>query len=351
MIKKTKFYSKKIGKLAKGCQLCVQGKKLVLFVTGLCSKHCFFCPISEQKWQSDVVYANERPVVLRNVKEIIEEAKLCDAEGAGITGGDPLIKVNRTIEYIKAMKKKFGNDFHIHLYTPLDLVTKNKLKNLYKAGLDEIRFHPDFASKKLWKRIFLAKEFAWQVGIEIPVIPKMEKRTKELLDFIDGKVDFLNLNELEISDTNAQNLVKAGYRTKDNISYAVKGSEQLAVKLLKYCKKLNVHYCTTTLKDKVQLAKRIRRRAKNVSKKYDYVTKEGILVRGAVYGDKLTELKEYLMKEHAVPEELIEVEKKRLLTSVDVVDKLKKELKEFGKPAIVEEYPTFDRMIVELEWL
>ena len=72
-IEKTKFFSKKIGNIAKGCQQCVKGQKLVLFVTGICPRKCYYCPISDKKYQHDVVYANEKPV--KNIHQIIEEAK------------------------------------------------------------------------------------------------------------------------------------------------------------------------------------------------------------------------------------------------------------------------------------
>ena len=67
--------------------MCVKGEKLVLFVTGLCPRQCYFCPISDKKYKKDVIYADEWPVT--NIHQIIEEAKLIDAKGAGFTGGDP----------------------------------------------------------------------------------------------------------------------------------------------------------------------------------------------------------------------------------------------------------------------
>src|SRR3990167_11191199 len=73
-MKKTSYYSFANGTLPPGCQMCVQGRKLVLFVTGLCPRSCYFCPLSEQKFHKDVMYANERPIT--ELKEIIERTKI-----------------------------------------------------------------------------------------------------------------------------------------------------------------------------------------------------------------------------------------------------------------------------------
>lgn len=351
---KTKYHSYNSGKLAKGCQLCVQGRKSVLFVTGLCARHCYFCPISDKKKNKDVVYINEWPT--KKKKDILKEIDLCSSKGVGITGGDPLTKIGRTVKLIKVLKKKFGKKFHIHLYTPLNLVNEKSLKKLYKAGLDEIRFHPNLDNDFNWDMIFLAKKFDWSIGIEIPAIPGKEKETKKLIDFIKEKIDFLNINELEISDTNSQDLVKMGFKPKDNISYGIKGSEQLALELLKYCKgKIkNVHYCTTKLKDSVQLRKRIMLRAKKVKKDYDIITEDGMLFRGAIFCKELKKIMKELMKEYDIPKELIEFDKKnkRILTASWIVDELKKELKKKGlKIALVEEYPTYDRLEVMVDYL
>ncbi|MFC1705104.1 radical SAM protein, partial [Nanoarchaeota archaeon] len=200
MIQKTPYFSYTTGKLPRGCQLCVQGSKLVLFVTGMCSMKCYYCPISDMKRNKDDTWANEWKI--EKIDDIITEAKLCSAKGAGLTGGDPILKLDRTIKLIKLLKKKFGREFHIHLYTPTKLITEEKLKKLNKAGLDEIRFHPDIENNKEWNRIELAKKLHWSVGVEIPVIPGKAKETKQLIDYLSTiNINFLNLNELEISDT------------------------------------------------------------------------------------------------------------------------------------------------------
>jgi uncharacterized protein len=378
---KTPYYSWRAGELADGCEHCVKGEKLVLFVTGLCSARCDFCPISDKKLYKDVIYANERPLKDENdTPAIIEEAEACNAQGAGITGGDPLVKLERTIRYIRLLKKTFGNKFHIHLYTPLVLVNEKSLSKLCEAGLDEIRFHPklDKGAEADWPKIMLArnKKFKWKVGVEIPVIPRKEQETKLLIDFIADKVDFLNLNELELAD-NAVWRNRKDVKCKDELSYAIKGSDELAKKLLKYSASqgIRTHYCTCKLKDKVQLALRIKRRADNVKHEFDVVTPEGMLTRGAIYLpelkpgfgyheklnslsaiekkktlNKLIVIRDDILKQEELPSRLLLVDeyKLRLITSAWLAGIIK--AKEVVR-AIVTEYPTFDALELEVEFL
>ena len=379
-ISKTPYYSWRIGELADGCKHCVKGEKLVLFVTGLCSARCDFCPISDKKLYKDVAYANERQFEPEGTNAIIEEARACSAKGAGITGGDPLVKLDRTIKYIKLLKKEFGKKFHIHLYTPLVLVNEKSLKKLYDAGLDEIRFHPKLDKEEDWPKIMLAKNkrlgFKWKVGVEIPVIPGKEEETKLLIDFIADKIDFLNLNELELAD-NAVWRNRENVKCKDELSYAIKGSEELAKKLLKYCESLGIrtHFCTCKLKDRVQLANRIKRRAENVKQEFDLMTDEGMLVRGALYLpelapgfgyhdklsrisegrkrkilNKLKSIRERVLQDEELPSRLVLVDehKLRLITSAWLAKIIKAD--DVVK-AVVTEYPTFDALEIEVDIL
>jgi len=378
-IQNTRYYSKCIGGISEGCRLCVRGRKLVLFVTGLCSRRCYYCPLSEQKKNRDVIFANERPVTKDS--EIIDEAEISQATSASITGGDPLVVLERTIHYIKLLKRRFGKNFHIHLYAPLELVSDESLKRLYDSGLDEIRFHPDLENRNYWDRIKLASVYDWDVGIEIPAIPGEEKRIKELIDYSEDFIKFLNLNELEISDTNAGMLLLRKFVPKDRVSYAVRGSEQTALKIMKYClgRKFSVHYCTAKLKDAVQLANRIKLRAKKSAEKFDITTEEGLLIRGAIYLPelkpdfeykkrleglnktqkrallrKLEGLRKKLISKYNIPESLIKVdtEKPRIITALPIVEEIAREIRRMGAlPARVKQYPTFDQMEVDVEFL
>ncbi len=367
----TIYYSKLLGSLPKGCQYCVNGEKLVLYVTGLCPRHCWYCPLSEKKKDIDVVYANEWKT--DKIEEIFEEAELTSAKGAGITGGDPLAKVDRTSQFIRELKNKFGKDFHIHLYTSFVLANQNNLLKLHNAGLDEIRFHPDFLKKEDWVRIDNALKYNWDVGIEIPCIPENEKEILEICDFFDGKIKFLNLNELEVAELNMDEMEKREYETKTDISHGIRGSEELALKVINYCsgKNFSVHFCTSKLKDGVQMTNRFKRRAENVSTDFDVITDEGLLHRGIIYlknysdyksikrlsdsqrENVLIELKKAAIELEKEGLELIVDDKKlRLLTYPEHVLQFKDELKELGYvPALIEEDPTVEAFEVNRDYL
>ncbi len=336
----TKYYSYANGELPRGCQLCVKGRKLVLFITGVCTNSCYFCPLSEHKYHKDVIYANERPI--NEIKEIIEEAKISGAYGAGITGGDPLAKLDRTLEAIKLLKKEFKN-FHIHLYTPLELVDENKIKLLESAGLDEIRFHPNLDDDKLWNKLKIKTKMS--KGIEIPCIPN--KDIKKLINYAKDHVEFFNLNELEYADAQHNKLAELGFTTKDDYSYGIKGSEELALQLLQEFPNLRMHYCTTKLKDSVQMMNRIEIRAKNIKKPYDIIN-GALLIRGAISGNE--PLEEMHKKVSKYFENDIDLVKKRLICSRNNIKKYSKELKKLNyKLEIVEELATYDEFEIESE--
>lgn len=341
-MEKNSFYTKK---LAKGCQLCRKGAKLVLLITGLCHSNCFYCPLSEKKKGKDVIYANEMKV--KNKEYILEEAELIEAEGAGITGGDPLLVLNRTIDFIRMLKDFFGEEHHIHLYTAT--LNIEKIRKLEKAGLDEIRFHP---SANLWSKIEktgfkrIVKKIEIDKGVEIPLIPHLKEDTFHFLNEIDGyDLNFINLNELEFSITNLDALDKFGYVAKNDESSAVKGSEEMAYEILDLEITTPLHYCSASFKDAVQLRKRIERRARNIAKIYDVITEDGTLLKGIILAskDKIEEIK----IKFGISDEMIswDDEKKRIETSPFIVEEIAEKVP--YKCYIVEEYPTADRLEVE----
>ena len=340
------------GKLPEGCHYCGMGAKLVLLVTGKCMRRCFYCPLSMEKRGKDVVYADELRV--REEEDILYEARMIDALGAGITGGDPLEVPERTCDYIELLKNTFGERFHTHLYT--SITDTSILKDVENSGLDEIRFHPPL---HIWSKIEgtgFAEAFkqvtkgGMDLGVEIPILPDRDRSTVTLIQRLDELgVQFLNLDELEFSETNWMRLRKKGYDTKDDITSAVSGCDELATKLLSTDVDMTLHYCTSSFKDAVQLKNRIMRRAKNIAGDWEIITPEGLLFKGIVESPGLPKLKNDLIERFQVPNELmnIDYEKSRLEIAPWVLEEIAPEL---DVPCfLVEEYPTADRLEVERE--
>ncbi|MDD3175478.1 MAG: radical SAM protein [Candidatus Nanoarchaeia archaeon] len=353
------------GKLTKGCQQCIKGRKSVIFITGLCHYKCFYCPISDDKRKVDIVKVNElilkTPDTNKAIKDLIKEMELCQSKGCSFTGGDPLAKIERTTKYINALKKHFGKSFHIHLYTSLEFLTQEKIDALAKAGLDELRFHPNIEQPNTWGKMLL-NTHKLVTGIEVPAIPDKLKEIKQLIDFAKKhKFKFINLNELEISDTNDKRLSERKYKLKNNISYALKGSQETALKCVTYGEKINfsVHYCSCQFKDAVQLANRLRLRAESIHKSYTEVDEEGMITKGEIYSIKKITLKQFeeIQEYFDIPSELIVLEKGKILIAPWVLRDIWKEIKtDFpnGKnyfASVTKTYPTADEFILEKEEL
>ena len=346
-VKRMECGSASNGALAKGCEHCMNGSKMVLFVSGKCNTGCFYCPVSNEKKGKDAVYANEKRI--GSEEEIITEAEGMDATGTGITGGDPLLNMDRTLRMIRMLKKKFGKEHHIHLYT--SSVDLDKAKALEAAGLDEIRFHPPI---NIWENIVatdLGKIVAaskMDVGVEVPAIPDLAVQLEKLIgDVAVLGVKFINVNELEFSEGNWEMISARQYELKDELSSAILGSETLAKKILKKFPDANIHFCSSSFKDSVQLRKRLIRMAEKNAKEYDVVTEDGTVLKGIIYADDLEKAAELLRDEYDVPDELmfIDLSRKRMEIASWIVEEIASELP--FKCYIVEEYPTADRLEVE----
>jgi pyruvate formate-lyase activating enzyme-like uncharacterized protein len=323
---------------------------MVLFVTGLCSFHCFYCPVSDEKMYHDVVFADEKRVT--QDEDVLEEARAIRATGAGITGGDPLGVVDRTCRYIRLLKREFGPTFHTHLYTMS--TDPQKIRALAEAGLDEIRFH---VPPGLWSRAAgsafgpasrLARSLGLKVGLEVPLIPEREADLIRLIEWAGEEgLAFVNLNEMEFSDANFHRMKVHGYEMKHELSYGVKGADPVALRILARRWKTTVHYCTSGYKDGWQLRSRIRRRALNVARPWEIVTDDGTLLKGIVEGADLESLMRDLASTRRVPEDLMGLDggRKRLEIAPWILEAIAPSL---GRPAfLVEEYPTADGLEVE----
>lgn len=290
-IKKFPFESLLLGSLPEGCKLCHQGLKSVIFVSGICNGGCYYCPLSEKRNKKDIIFANEKMIKSEPnneiIDKIIEEVEISGSNSISLTGGDPLIKSDRTLNIAKRLKENFGDKFHIHIYT----LGRNNSDSFSKLAefIDEIRFH--LHNESDFKGLQTATEFNWDVGLEVPGLPGFEKNkwTNEGMKILNGREkSFININELEYSETNYQRLIENG------ITFDEKGRipdyPNYAVDAMKHLNELypnpSIHFCSIVEKDQVQLPNRILRRAKNIAYPFDIIMEEGknkgLLLRGEI---------------------------------------------------------------------
>ncbi len=278
------------GELSPACVQCTEGRKMVLFVTGLCRFRCFYCPVSPHRNQIDVAYANERRVTCD--ADVLDEARSIGAAGTGVTGGDPLGVVDRVEHYVRLLKAEFGPEHNIHLYTHEP--NPEKLRRLAAAGLDEFRLHiphylwgPLARSGDAYRRVLeAAPDWGIRRGVEIPVLPEKETELRRLLETLaEIGVDFVNLNELEFSETNEDSLRERGYRVDPRNGWGVRGSRAVAERVVREMRlSVPVHYCSSRFKDSVQLRQRLLRRAERTAPAFADRTDDGTVVLGIVEG-------------------------------------------------------------------
>ncbi len=345
------------GRLPVGCALCWKGLKTVVFITGLCNVKCYYCPISFERRGRDITYVNERR--FGKIRDLIMEIEISKSEGISITGGEPALRAARVLRVVEAVKREFGRGFHIHLYTSGVGLTGNILENWWSRGIDEIRFH--VVSQKTLELVEKALELgSWDVGVEIPVLPGSETYIMRLIRILqDLKVKFINLNEMEITESNAENLLLRGFKLGDRSPTSVEGSHETALKVLKKCVEegvtIGVHYCTARYKDAVQTRMRFLVRGNSVKSVFEETLSSGLL-RKAVLKVGVKEAPEIISFLHDKRIMFDALKESRDVVELVVHPSNLRDLLSFakisGKIALAYEYPIEPRMrvIEEVVW-
>jgi pyruvate formate-lyase activating enzyme-like uncharacterized protein len=285
-----------------GCIQCQMGSKLVLFITGNCHWQCDYCPLSETRRDVDWMFANERRC--ETFDEVIEEARAMRATGAGITGGDPLMAKERTLEGISRLKSEFGSGFHLHMYTSIPF-RPEVASEFADAGLDEIRFHLlGLDSERYRSTISACAEAGILTGVEIPCEPDKRDELLALLDDLRTfDISFLNVNELEITVGNHENMELRGFNLSTEITAGAAGSNELAYEMKSRVMAaeqglpdhsdgitrepygFHLKFCTSVFKDAGQLRRRFLRRGESVIAPHEVLTEDGTLIFGAIDAD------------------------------------------------------------------
>ena len=353
-----------------GCIQCQMGSKLVLFVTGNCHWQCDYCPLSESRRDIDWMFANERRC--ETFDEVIEEARAMRATGAGITGGDPLMARERTLEGIARLKAEFGPGFHLHMYTSIPF-RPEWASEFAEAGLDEIRFHLlDLETERYRETIAACSEAGILTGVEIPCEPDREGDLLKLLETLrDLEVSFLNLNELEITVGNHHNMELRGFNLSTEITAGAAGSAELAIAMrdrvmaaergdpdpkdgeMREAYGYHLKFCTAVYKDAGQMRRRFLRRGEATIAPHEVLTDDGTLLFGAIGASEDT--KEAWMSElvsvTGLPQRFLlwDEVNKRIEIPLVVAESIAEDVD--APVSMVEVLPTHERLEVTVVWL
>ena len=237
-----------LNSLCNGCKRCIEGKKGIVYITGICKANCFYCPIPLD-WRNEVTRYGGKITDIQEIPSLINNK----IKGVSITGGDPIFTIEKSIKLIKLLKDKFGKEFHIHLYT--HNLHKNLVvfKQLEEAGLDELRIHIVNDNFALLQELI---NYNFDLVVEIPSVPRKFEYYIELLNELEQiGIKYLNLNQFEFSyKTNEKELLKREFERGEK-KHIVMGSESTAKKIIEYVEKnnykINVNYCSAKRKEEI----------------------------------------------------------------------------------------------------
>ncbi|MDM7911594.1 MAG: radical SAM protein, partial [Methanotrichaceae archaeon] len=185
-----------------------------------------------------------------------------------------------------------------------------------------------------------AKSLGLEAGVEIPAVSS----APEILKAVKEADAFLNVNELEFSETNFQEMSEMGFVPQD-LGCGAAGSEEIAREHFLQ-EGIKVHYCPSAFKDAVQLRERLKRRAERVARPFDVLTEDGTIVYGSICGDTAKTLE--MLQDLGVPEEMYDVKDDEIDIAAQIIEEISKELKSIDCIiSLIERYPLEDGLVVE----
>ena len=251
-------------RLPQGCRSCVAGKGSTLFVTGLCTRECFFCFNEKPRRDETVVHGlpiddpSEAPAIIARY----------GLRSIGLSGGEPLMRPQRVLALLAELKA-MPDPPRVELYTNGDLADADILRRLRDAGLDAIRFDlaaRDYDLAPVRRALPILKE----VAVEIPVVPEHKERLERMVLELDALgVPFLNIHELFVCVENSARVVGEGQiplktESRHLLWRPTAESGVAALELLLFAlertKTLSVYYCSCGTQELIAARGLMRRR-------------------------------------------------------------------------------------------
>lgn len=228
--------------LSPGCMACKTGSWLCVFVGTQCNCVCPHCPNPDVNAEIDKMTAAGFGEV--DTDKITEILNANIFKGVGISGGEPMLYIDKVVELIRGIKEDFPH-LYVWTYTNGVLATETNLNRLKEVGLDEIRF--DLAADNYSPIVLANMERATRlipsVGIEVPVMVEQYSDLVKAIDFAESVgVKYLNLHDLFVNDTLFKNGLGGYMRAYDPISGIQRdiiNSTSLIYRIFRYIKDNN----------------------------------------------------------------------------------------------------------------
>jgi pyruvate formate-lyase activating enzyme-like uncharacterized protein len=246
-------------RLSPGCQTCASGGWSCLFINGRCNASCFYCPTPQDETGDPLTNG----IPFASPDDYAEYVARFGFTGASISGGEPLLTIDRTLAYLSAVRRRCGDAIHLWLYTNGILLTREIALELRAAGLDEIRFDIGATNYQLTK-LRLAVGIMPTVTVEIPLVPEDEALLeKSLTEMVAAGVQHLNLHQLRLTPHNFRHLASRPYTFIHGEKVTVLESELAALRLVRFGVEqgidLPINYCSFPYKRRFQHAAARRR--------------------------------------------------------------------------------------------
>ncbi len=251
LFQKTKPF---LNDISKGCMLCGQGEWSCLFITGLCNANCFYCPASQHEDHLPTTQSLE----FNNPDEYIEYLKRFRFKGMSVSGGEPFLFFDRTLDYIQTAKKALGNDLYIWMYTNGIAGDKEKFSKLAETGLTEVRFDIG-ATGYSTEYIKNAAGIVPVITVEIPAVSdEIDNIKKALPELVELGVKHLNFHQIRLTRHNYNKVLKRNFTFLHGERVTVLESEITALEIMNYVAEnsisIGVNYCAFQYKSRFQKA-------------------------------------------------------------------------------------------------
>lgn len=291
-------------RISPGCRLCGDGYWSCLFVNNRCNAACFYCPAK----QTGQALPGTSSLDFPEPEDYADYVQALGFRGVSISGGEPLLDFAKSVRFIEVLRKRFGRELYLWLYSNGICADKEKLQILADAGLDEIRFDISATAYSLTK-VARAAGIIPHITVEIPAIPEDVEIVQNLLpQMVNIGVNYLNLHQIRVTRHNAPQLIARGYTFLHGPKITVLESELTALRLLLHAREkriaLPINYCSFIYRHRFQTRAARRRHAALIKQSYEDITEAGLIrTMGSVaVPDRIQYLTDQLSAANIAPE-------------------------------------------------